>query len=331
MREPSSPILDAQLDLARASLSVLARAQMALEFMLQLYAGCLLSSSPRVGALLLAATLLAPFSALLSLLAVGTAVWTARKLSLLSDKSPPAVFTYSALFIGLIAARTFADPVAACLFALLGAMSSVLITASMREVGQRFGLPALSLPFVAVYLCALGVGRSLGLEGAASPLASHAYAALLPALPREYLEALGAIVCDGRAEVGLLIFCALVAAGRQTVLLTTLGFAVGLAASQAFALAPMLRVLLLLNSMFTALALGLTQPRGVRAYVVAALGALFCALCTPSLSAPLGKLALSPLSLPFNFSFYAVLLVAQKRDQQHTTTPAATQTHSVIA
>jgi urea transporter len=153
---------------------------------------------------------------------------------------------------------------------------------------------------------------------------------MLPALLREYLEALGAIVCDGRAEVGLLIGCALIAAGRRTVLLTTLGFTVALLVCEAFSLTPMLRLLLMLNSMFTALALGLSQPRGVRAYGLAALGALFCSLCTPILSAPLGKLALSPLSLPFNLSFYAVLLVAQKR-KRHASTASVPQTHSVIA
>lgn len=315
-------------------MNMLSRARVAIEFMLQLYAGCLLSSSPWVGALLLAATLFAPLSALLSLLAVGSAVWMAQVLGLLSEKNPPAVYTYSALFIGLIAARTFADVRAALAFAVLGALCSVPITASLRELGQRFSLPALSLPFVAVYLCALGVGRSLGLEGAPTPAASSAHAAVLAPLLREYLEALGAIVCDGRAEVGLLIFAALIVAGVHTLLLTTLGFVLALAASQALVLPPMLRLLLLLNAMFTALALGLSQRSQIgslRAYALAALGALFCALCTPCLSVPLGKLSLSPLSLPFNVSFYAVLLVAQKRDRPHATAAPVTATHSVIS
>jgi len=301
-----------------------------LKFVLQLYAGCVFSGSPWTGGLLLLATLFAPWPALLGLAAVSSALYTARALHLLSDKSPAAVYTYSALFVGLIAARTFADPGVALAFALLGAATSALMTASLRELGQRFALPALSMPFVAVYLCALGTGRVLSLARADAPPATHSFfAEHLPALARVYLEALGAVVCDGRAEVGLLVLASLLASSLHTALLPTLGFAVALSVSQLLHLAPALQLTLLLNAMFTALALGSSQrPGSAHAYTLAALGALFCSLCTPSLSAPLARIALSPLSLPFNLSFYVVLLLARQRNQP---APTGASTHSVIA
>lgn len=303
-------------------------------FVLQLYAGCVFSASPWTGGLLLLATLFAPWSALLGLAAVGSALLCARALCLLSEKNPAAVYAYSALFVGLIAARTFAEPLVALTFALLGAATSALMTASLRELGQRFALPALSLPFVAVYLCAIGSGRVLSLAWADAPPASHSFITEhVPELARVYLEALGAVVCDGRAEVGMLVLAGLLASSLHTALLTSLGFAVGLSVSRTLQIAPELQLMLLLNAMFTALALGSSQRPGSRdAYILAALGALLCAICTPSLSGPLGKVALSPLSLPFNLSFYAVLLVARQRSQPaQAHTPASNPTHSVIA
>lgn len=303
-------------------------------FVLQLYAGCVFSASPWTGGLLVLATLFSPWSALLGLAAVGSALATARALCLLSERNPAPVYTYSALFVGLIAARTFDDPTVALTFALLGAATSALMTASLRELGQRVALPALSLPFVAVYLCALGVGRVLSLPWADAPPASHSLIVdHVPELARVYLEALGAVVCDGRAEVGLLVFASLLASSVHTALLTSLGFAVGLSVSRTLQIAPELQLMLLLNAMFTALALGSSQRLGSRpSYALATLGALLCALCTPSLSAPLGKLALAPLSLPFNLSFYAVLLVARQRSGPvQANPPAGHPTHSVIA
>lgn len=301
-----------------------------IKLVLQLYAGCVFSGSAWTGGLLLLATLYSPWSALLGLAAVSSALYTARSLCLLSDRNPPAVYTYSALFVGLIAARTFGEPAVALVFALLGAATSALMTASLRELGQRFALPALSMPFVAVYLCALGTGRALSLAWADAPPSSERLIAdHVPELARVYLEALGAIVCDGRAEVGILVLASLLASSLHTALLPTLGFAVALSVSQLLHIAPALQLTLLLNAMFTALALGSSQrPGSAQAYALAALGALFCSLCTPSLAAPLAKVALSPLSLPFNLSFYVVLLVARRRNQPaHTAAP----THSVIA
>jgi|GEM_PF-5968446 len=312
---------------------MISHAAASLKFVLQLYAGCVFSASPWTGALLLLASALSPYSALLGLAAVGSALYTARALHLLSVNNPPAVYSYSALFLGLIAARTFADPWVAAAFALLGAATSALLTASLRELGQRLALPALSLPFIAVYSCALGAGRVLGLSWAAPPSASHELASHLSAPARLYLEGLGAIACDGRVEVGLLVLTAILAAGLHTTLLTVLGWAAAFSVSQLLTLAPSLQLMATVNAMFTALALGARQyPPSVGSYALAALGATFCALCTPSLAAPFGKLALTPLSLPFNLSFFAWLLVTRQRMPRETVySPVLAPTHSVIS
>jgi urea transporter len=302
-------------------------------FMLALYAGCLFSASPWAGGFLLAATALQPFSALLAVLSVISALVTARTLHLLSDKSPPALYTYSALYVGLIANHTFGNPAVALGFATCGAAVSVILTASLRELGMRLGLPARSLPFVAVYLCAIGAGRSLAVSWAQAPAPSASLPAAVPDVVVSYLEALGALVCDGRAQVGLLVLLGLCAAGHRTLLLTVLGYGAALIAFQLFDLAPALRLVVTLNAMFTAVALasGWLAPT-LRSYGLAFCGALFCALCTPGLSAPFARVELTPLSLPFNLTIYAVSLVTRQRiGQVQSETPSAALPHSVIA
>jgi urea transporter len=92
-----------------------------------------------------------------------------------------------------------------------------------------------------------------------------------------------------------------------------------------FQLAPALLIQAALNAVFTALGLGMGwYAPSLRSYGLAALGALLCVLITPSLSAPFERLELVPLSLPFNLSIYAVLLIGQLQNAQ-TTLPRAAQ------
>jgi urea transporter len=190
-------------------------------------------------------------------------------------------------------------------------------------------LPALSLPFITVYSCALGAGRVLGVSSAAPPPASHELARYLAAPARMYLEGLGAIACDARVEVGLLVLAGLLAGGLHATLLSVLGWAAAFSVSQLLALAPGLQLTATVNAVFTALALGARQYPGLLgSYGMAAMGATFCALCTPMLSAPFSKLALTPLSLPFNLSFFAWLLVTGKRTAR---AAVDSPTHSVIS
>lgn len=300
--------------------------------LLQLYAGCLFSASPWVGALLLVATALAPWSAVLGLVAVGSALATAHALRLISTHNPPALYSYSALFLGLIAARTFADPRWAIALATLGAAISALLTASLRDLGSRFGLPSLSLPFVVVYLCALGVGHALGASWAdASTIPAEATLGLAD-IPLSYVASLSALLCDGRPEVGLLVLCALLLSTRHAAPMTALGFAVAFAIGYGLQVSTLTRTLATLNSMFAALALGVgwhNQP--LRAYRLALLGSVLCVGSTFALASTLGRVGLTPLSLPFNLSIYATLLLERQRATHVQNPRSVTAPHSVIA
>jgi urea transporter len=284
------------------------------ELVLRAYAGCLFSNSLWVGALMLGLTALHPFACLLGLLAIGSAVATAHGLGLVSENDVPTVYTYNALFVGLGASFVFAAPHAAVLFAIVGAAACALLTASVRSFTLRAGLPSLSLPFVIVFSCALGCGRALGLSWATpAAISSNPYAAWLPEHLRWFFEALGAIVFQPRAEVGALVLLALMLNSPHAALLATLGYAVAMITGfGVFELPPGLLVQAALNAVFAALCLGMGWfTPSLRSYGLAALGALLCVLITPSLSAPFERLELIPLSLPFNLSIYAVLLIGQ--------------------
>lgn len=294
---------------------------------LRAYAGCLFSDSLWVGALVFGLTALHPFACLLGLLAIGSAVATAYGLGLVSENDVPSVYTYNALFVGLGASFVFGEPQASASFALLGGAACALLTASVRAFTLRAGLPSLSLPFVIVFACALGVGRALGLSWAApEAISSNPYAVWLPQHVHWFFEALGAIVFQPRVEVGALVLLALLLNSWHAALLATLGYAVAmLAGFELLQLPPALLVQAALNAVFTALGLGMGwYAPSLRSYGLAALGALLCVLITPSLSAPFERLELVPLSLPFNLSIYAVLLIGQLR-QAHANVPRVDQ------
>jgi urea transporter len=283
--------------------------------LLRMYAGCFFSGSLAVGALILAASALVPLSGLLGVLGVCSAALTARALGLTSQTSPPSVYAYSALFIGIGARSTFASPIAALLLATLGAAASAPLTAGFRGFMVRVGLPSLSLPFVVIYWCTISVGRALGLAWA--PIAHvelPSYLTFVPPLARVFFEALGAILFNPRVDVGVLVFAALCSTGLHAPLLALLAFAITMLADLGLAIEPSLRFAALLNAMFCAIGLGIGwYSPSPTAYLRAAAGALLCVVLTVGLSAPLGRVDLIPLSLPFNLSVYAVLLVARQR------------------
>jgi urea transporter len=287
----------------------------ALTGLLRMYAGCFFSSSLAVGALILAASLLVPWSGLYGVLGVCSAALTARALGLTSEQSPPSVYAYSALFIGIGARSTFATPAAALALATLGAAVSAPITAGIRGFFVRVGLPSLSLPFVLVYWCTISVGRTLGVAWAV-PAHSElpSYLAFMPPSIQLFFQALGAILFNPRVDVGVLVFAAFCATGLHAPLLALLAFAITMLADWGFAFDPSLRFAALLNAIFTAVGLGIGwYTPSPMAYLRAGAGALLCALLTLGLAEPLGRLDLIPLSLPFNLSVYAVLLVSRQR------------------
>jgi len=283
--------------------------------LLRMYAGVFLSSSPAVGALLLLATALVPASGLLGLLAVATAATTARLLGLSSETAPPTTFAYNALFLGLGASHTFAWPGAALALATMGAAACVIATAALGGWLQRVGLPALSLPFVLVYFCAISFGSAVGATWAEPLRAGGVSTAHWPAILQLFLEALGALLFTPRWDAGLVVLASLCVRGGQALQLACFAFALTLLCGAA--LAPQASGLILgaaINGIFAAIVLGTGwYAPSLRSYVRAAFGVLLSWLCTLALAAPLGRLGFTPASLPFNFSIFAVLLISRQR------------------
>lgn len=290
----------------------------AVTWFLRLYAGCFFSTSVAVGALVFAATALEPRSGILAAVAVGTAVLTASVLGLSSDADPPSAYAYSALFIGMGAIHTFASPVLAIALATLGAAAASILTASFRGILSRVGLPSLTLPFTLVYLCAISAGGALGASWAPLPQAVPApYLDFLPPLVRLFFLSLAAILFSPRIELGFVVFIALCASGKHAPLLALLAFAITQAVVRLLALRPGVDLIALINATFTAVGLGVGWYAPTwSGYLRAATGALGCVLLTVALVEPLGRLGLMPLSLPFNLSMYAVLLIASQRASQ---------------
>jgi urea transporter len=213
--------------------------------------------------------------------------------------------------------------VAALALAVLGAAATVLLTVSMQGVLARFALPALSLPFLIVYMCALSVGRALGAHWALPAACSVPELALLPLHLRAFFEALGAFLFTVRADAGLLVFAAFCVSSPRAALLAVLGYVISTGAAHTLHVPPGLSFAAALNATVSAVFLGMSSPSlGWRAYVRAAAGALLCLLITLGLAGPLGRLELSPLSLPFTLSIYAALLVERQR-QLRTEQPLA--------
>lgn len=283
--------------------------------LLRMYAGIFFADSLATGALLLGATALAPYAALLGLLAVSCAVGTAHVLGLVSAATPPSTYAYSALFLGLGAGSVFARPTVSLAFAVLGGAASAVLTAGMRGFLLRVALSPLSLPFVLVYLCAISAGILLGADWAlVAPAAVPEWFACLPPPVRAFPEALGAILFIPRVEVGLIVFVALCASGWRAPLLACLGFVIAMLVDRGLSLPPPVRSAAMFNAMFASMGLGMTWcSPGFTAYLRAAGGAFLCIVLTIALDKPMGRIWLTPVSIPFNLSIFSVLLIDRQR------------------
>ncbi|MEY4579992.1 MAG: hypothetical protein RL701_4695 [Pseudomonadota bacterium] len=282
--------------------------------LLRTYAGIFFSSSLWVGALVLLATALVPTSCLLGLLAVGSAVVTARALGLVSESTPSSTYAYSALFLGLGASHTFAQLGAAVALATLGAAASVICTAAIGGWLQRLALPSLSLPFLLVYFCAISLGVALGATWAEPVRCTGLNTLPWPAPLRFFLEALGALLFTPRIDVGLIVFASLCVRGGQVPQLAALAFGITQLCAAVLARgSSSLWFAALINGIFSAILLGAGLfERSVWSYPRAALGVLFNVIATLALAGPLGRIGLSPTSLPFSLSSLAILLIARQ-------------------
>jgi hypothetical protein len=125
-----------------------------------------------------------------------------------------------------------------------------------------------------------------------------------------------------RADVGALVLCALVLCGRRVPLCALVASCAVLGLDALVPLPAAVRFGSLVNGMFAAVGLGSFWYADRRdALVIALAGALLCVALTLGLYGPLGKLDCAPLSLPFNLSIFAVLLIARQRVARGATRP----------
>lgn len=275
-----------------------AAAQRLAETVCLTYAQLLFSRSPAVGALLLLATATAPAAALAGVASVLLALSAARALGLSPEQRRSGQLSYNALMVGLaLSALTPLTPAALGVLA-VAVVASVLVTAALHlALGVGYGLPVLTLPFLAVFYLTVG---------ALPPGAPHALADA--GLGPSYLRALGSIVCAPRVDAGLAVLAALLLHSRIAAALSLAAFAL------AWRLAPGLAPTLGLNGMLVAMALGavwfIPSPAS---YGVALVGSLVAGALGLGLAARFERLGLPILIVPFNLTVPLVLYVMRQR------------------
>ncbi|MFO0757964.1 MAG: urea transporter [Byssovorax sp.] len=289
------------------------------EGFLRVYAKILFSTSPAVGLLLCLATATVPRALLGGALAVLVANALARRLDFDRDSIDQGAYGYNALLLGLGISQSFAGPEAAFLI-VLGALACVLITASLEaSLGATVSLPLLTLPFLAIY--PLVSGASIFVLGAVQtphaggPLALAPLLAFLPRSASLFLQSLGALFFLPRVDAGLLVLIALLVHSRIAALLAALAFTLilGLRA-HLLSLPEAMADSLGYNAMLTALALGgVYFVPSTASFLLALLGALVTALLSLGLAAPLARLGLSPLIIPFNLTLLLTLSAMRRR------------------
>jgi urea transporter/murein DD-endopeptidase MepM/ murein hydrolase activator NlpD len=290
------------------------------EAFLRVYAQILFSSSPLVGLLLFAATATVPRAFVGGALAVLTAQATARLLDFDPEPIEAGTYGYNALLAGLGIAQSFAGAEAAALV-ILAAVACVLLTAALQgSLGATVNLPFLTLPFLAVFH--LVQSSSVFVLGAAqTPLAAEpaalgaALAALLPAPLLLFVRSLGALFFLPRADAGALVLAALLTHSRIATSLAALAFtSIVLLRAHALSVPESMGDALGYNAMLSAMALGgVWFVPSTSSFLLALTGTLLTTSITLGLAAPLARLGLPLLIVPFNVALLLLLTALRRR------------------
>lgn len=276
-----------------------AAAQRLAETVFLTYAQLVFSRSPVVGALLLLATVTAPAAGLTGVASVFLALATARALGLSPEQRRSGQLSYNALMVGLAVAAVAPLTQATLGVLVVAVVASVLVTAALHvALGVGYGLPVLTLPFLAVFYLTVG---------ALPPGAAHVTAAD-PGLVPSYLRALGSILCAPRVDAGLLVLAALLLHSRVAAALSFAAFAL------VWRVSPALAPTLGLNGLLVAMALGavwfIPSPAS---YGLALTGALVSGALGLGLAPRFERLGLPLLIVPFNLTVPLVLYVMRQR------------------
>lgn len=289
--------------------------------LLQAFASILFSRSLGVGGLLIAACWLVPRAGLGALLAALWSLAVARLLGIDRDSIRDGSYAISPILLGLGIAQWFGLGQTGLLLLLVFVPVSVLWTAALRSLLLPLRLPILSLPFLLSFHLLLGLANAASLPYAEPSHVAMPESAWLLHLPRPLLlglRSIGALFFLPRADAGLLIGLALAWHSRIAALLVMISLAIGLAARGV--LQPLsdeaLFHSLAYNAAFVAVALGgvwfVPSPAS---FLLAALGVTLSTLLTVGLAAPLYRLGLPVLVLPFNLTVFGTLLALRQRAQ----------------
>ncbi|MDD5308445.1 MAG: urea transporter [Deltaproteobacteria bacterium] len=281
------------------------------------YAQLLFSRSRVVGLLLLMATAVAPPMLAAGALAVLLAMAAARIVGLAPEAVRSGLVGYNALLVGFGGFALYgAGPDALALVA-VAVVAATLVTAAVHSAfGTHFNLPALTVPFLLVFLLVLGAAPLLGLPSRSLPADPLAPLLDLPAPVASALEGLGAIFFLPRVDVGLIVFLALVVWSRIGALLAVVGFAATALVGSRTVLASgeLTRLAIGVNGALTAMALGgvwfVPSPAS---FVLAFAGALGSCLVSLGLLPLLDRLGLPLLILPFNLTVLLMLHALRQR------------------
>ena len=297
-----------------------------LEPILNSYAIVAFSNRPALGAILLAATFLAPLFGLFGLVGVVAALAGAQLLGFPDAQIRSGELLFNSLLTALgLAYLTSHHPVSPVLLAVLLPAVSIGAVFASATIGhlmrQLFGLPSLSLPFVVSTVTLFFLFYSLTKTGgpvliAVGPRYLLGEPTFLPRLVVLFLQALGAAFFLPSAAVGALIFVGLLMHSRLMLLLAILGYSGGMAFLHLSGLAAASTDVgwLGTNFVFCGIALGgvfFIPSRG--SVVLSVFGAVLCSLLAISMQTFLRQFEIPALSLPFNLVVMVVFYALRGR------------------
>lgn len=279
---------------------------------LKSYAQIFFSECRLAGAMLLAATWLSPWAALLGLGAVLLSLAVVGMAHFSVERAGRGLYGFSPLFLGLAVGAWFEPGPGPLLALALGVVGVVFLQVSLEAaLGYYLVLPPVSVPFVAVahlvWLSSAAVAGLVHAPLAATPPASSWAVG--------FLESLGAAFFQPTWLAGALVLLALVLSSRIAALLALVGYAVAAALlSVVHASVAVPPALVGLNAVLVAVALGGIWFVPQRAsFVFAAVGAALASVLTLALWGALQPLGLPVLVLPFNLSLLLALYAMRQR------------------
>jgi urea transporter len=280
------------------------------------YASILFSRSRLVGLLLLVATATVPRVFAFGLAAVVLANLVAGALRLDPRALGEGQFGYNALLIGLGVGATFDGLSPALGVLVLAVIATVLLTAAFRASLGASGLPALSLPFLAIWYLLLGASALTHLPYAPYAIDPWHDQTLLPEPIALAIRSLGALFFLPRLDAGALVLLAVLVHSRIAAILAAIAFGAVFLLDGYVLSVPSGSLIHVLgyNAMLVAVALGgvwfVPSPSALG---LALLGVLLSVMVTIGSAPPLARMGVPAMILPFNVTAILMLYAMRQR------------------